>query len=137
MTQRQSVKDAIWLASEGKSAAGIREILEKNKFESSIYITVGHAEISEKGRKNHTGRCSNRNSPESETGSADPGRKSWMPMPRSEDGKQAKKTMLDAMEKDLLHRFGNQPVHLEAAYTCSDEEAQKWKEEIEDRIPSV
>lgn len=49
--------------------------------------------------------------------------------------KQAKKTMLDAMEKDLLHRFGNQPVHLEAAYTCSDEEAQKWKEEIEDRFP--
>ena len=29
VTQRQSVKDAIWLASEGKSAAGIREILEK------------------------------------------------------------------------------------------------------------
>lgn len=31
VTQRQSVKDAIWLASEGKSAAGIREILEKKQ----------------------------------------------------------------------------------------------------------
>ena len=43
--------------------------------------------------------------------------------------------MLDAIEKDMLHRFGKQPVHLEAAYTCSEEEAQKWKEEIEDRFP--
>ena len=33
--------------------------------------------------------------------------------------KSAKKTMLDAMEKDLKERFAGEEVHLEAAYTCS------------------
>ena len=49
--------------------------------------------------------------------------------------KSAKKTMLDAMEKDLKERFAGEEVHLEAAYTCSAEEAQEWKAEIEARFP--
>ena len=40
VTQRQSVLDAKMLVEQGKSAAEIKEILEKNKFESSIYIMV-------------------------------------------------------------------------------------------------
>lgn len=38
--------------------------------------------------------------------------------------------MLDAMEKDLLHRFEGQAVHMQAAYTCSEEEAEKWKKRL-------
>ena len=49
--------------------------------------------------------------------------------------KAAKKTMLDAMEKDIKERFAGKEVHLEAAYTCSEEEAQEWKSEIEARFP--
>ena len=45
------------------------------------------------------------------------------------------KTMLDAMEKDINGRFAGKKVHLEAAYTCSDEEALAWKSEIEKRFP--
>ena len=40
VTQRQSVLDAKNLAETGKSAAEIKEILEREKFESSIYIMV-------------------------------------------------------------------------------------------------
>ena len=40
VTQRQSVLDAMNLAKQGKSAAEIKEILERDKFESSIYIMV-------------------------------------------------------------------------------------------------
>ena len=40
ITQRRSVEDAIRLAEAGKSAREIREILEKTRMESSIYITV-------------------------------------------------------------------------------------------------
>ena len=40
VTQRQSVLDAIELAKEGKTAVQIKEILEANKFESSIYIML-------------------------------------------------------------------------------------------------
>ena len=43
--------------------------------------------------------------------------------------------MLDAMEKDIKERFGGKEVHLEAAYTCSDEEAEGWKQEIQKRFP--
>lgn len=43
--------------------------------------------------------------------------------------------MLDAMEKDIRERFAGKEVHLEAAYTCSDEEAQEWKQEILERFP--
>ena len=40
VTQKQSVRDAINLANQGKSAIEIRDILEKNKLHSSIYIMV-------------------------------------------------------------------------------------------------
>ena len=49
--------------------------------------------------------------------------------------KNAKKIMLDAMEKDLTQRFAGKEMHLMAAYTCSDAEAQEWKREIEARFP--
>ena len=49
--------------------------------------------------------------------------------------KAAKKTMLDAMEKDIKERFAGKEVHLEGAYTCSDEMAQEWKKEIAERLP--
>lgn len=35
----------------------------------------------------------------------------------------------------MRERFRDQAVHLHAAYTCSDEEAQAWKLEIEARFP--
>lgn len=40
VTMRQSVLDAKMLAEQGKGAEEIKEILEKEKFESSIYIMV-------------------------------------------------------------------------------------------------
>ncbi len=40
VTQKQSVRDALLLASQGKTAREIKEILERDKFQSSIYIMV-------------------------------------------------------------------------------------------------
>ena len=40
VTQRQSVLDAMALAEQGRSAVEIKEVLERDKFESSIYIMV-------------------------------------------------------------------------------------------------
>ena len=40
VTQKQSVHDAIALAGEGKSGSEIRDILEADKFNSSIYIMI-------------------------------------------------------------------------------------------------
>lgn len=134
VTQRQSVMDALWLASKGKNAAEIKEILEKVKLDASIYITVDTLKYLKKG-----GRVTPAAAAIGTVLNLKPvlqiqGEK-LDAYAKVRGWKQAKKTMLDAIEKDMLHRFGKQPVHLEAAYTCTDEEAQKWKEEIEDRFP--
>ena len=46
--------------------------------------------------------------------------------------KAAKKTMLNAIEKDLNERFADvkEDIILGMAYTCSKEEAMEWKQEI-------
>ena len=49
VTMRQSVLDAIQLASEGMNALEIKEFLEKTKFESSIYIMVDTMTYLKKG----------------------------------------------------------------------------------------
>ena len=51
--------------------------------------------------------------------------------------KAAKKTMLNAIEKDLNERFADvkDQMVLGMAYTCSKEDAQEWKQEIVDRFP--
>ena len=49
--------------------------------------------------------------------------------------KAAKKTMLTAIEKDKNERFAGKEVYIHAAYTCSDEEAEEWKQEIEEKFP--
>ena len=40
VTQEQSVYDAMYLRDQGKSAAEIKEVLEREKLQASIYITV-------------------------------------------------------------------------------------------------
>ena len=49
VTQRRSVLDACMLAEKGKSASEIRELLEREKFESSIYIMVDTLKYLKKG----------------------------------------------------------------------------------------
>lgn len=49
VTQRRSVLDAKMLAGQEKSAAEIKEILEREKFESSIYIMVDTLKYLKKG----------------------------------------------------------------------------------------
>lgn len=49
--------------------------------------------------------------------------------------KQAKKTMLDALEKDLTERFAGQSMYIRGAYTCAEEEGKAWIEEVKARFP--
>ena len=57
----------------------IRQRLEDEKQESSIYIMVGHLEVSEKRRAYYPCCRHDRHGAEAEAGSADPGGRSWMP----------------------------------------------------------
>ena len=135
VTQRQSALDARDLAAKGYSAEQIREILERTHRDSIIYITVDTLKYLKKG-----GRITPAAAAIGTVLNLKPvlqiqGEK-LDAFAKVRGWKQAKKTMLDAMEKDLLHRFGGKKMSLLAAYTCSAEEAKSWKEELEDRFPN-
>lgn len=134
VTQRQSVLDAMELAAEGKSAVEIQERLEEEKLDASIYITVDTLKYLKKG-----GRITAAAAAIGTVLNLKPvlqiqGEK-LDAFAKVRGWKQAKKAMLDALEKDIEERFGKEKVYLQAAYTCSEEDAAKWKEEIESRFP--
>lgn len=134
VTQRQSVIDAIEMADKGMSASEIEEVLLKEKLEASIYITVDTLKYLKKG-----GRITPAAAALGTVLNLKPvlqiqGAK-LDSFAKARGWKSAKKTMLDAMEKDLNGRFAGKRVHLQAAYTCTDEEADTWKKELEERFP--
>ena len=136
VTQRQSVLDAMTLRDAGKSAAEIKEKLEEEKMESSIYITLETLKYLKKG-----GRITPAAAAIGTVLNLKPvlqiqGEK-LDAFSKARGWKTAKKTMLNAIEKDLNGRFADvkDQMVLGMAYTCSKEEAQEWKAEIEERFP--
>ena len=136
VTQAQSVFDAMKLRDEGKSAAEIREILEAEKYQASIYITVDTLKYLKKG-----GRITPAAAAIGTVLNLKPvlqiqGEK-LDAFSKVRGWKAAKKTMLNAIEKDLNERFADvkDQMLLGMAYTCSTEDAQEWKQEIMDRFP--
>ena len=136
VTQEQSVYDAMKLREEGKSAKEIREILEKEKFLSSIYITVDTLKYLKKG-----GRITPAAAAVGTVLNLKPvlqiqGEK-LDAFAKVRGWKAAKKAMLNAVEKDLNERFApvKDQMVLGMAYNCSKEEAQEWKGEILERFP--
>ena len=136
VTQEQSVYDAIKLREEGKSAAEIRQVLEKEKMQASIYVTVDTLKYLKKG-----GRITPAAAAIGTVLNLKPvlqiqGEK-LDAFAKVRGWKAAKKTMLNAIEKDLTDRFADvkDQMVLGMAYTCSKEEADEWKKEIQTRFP--
>lgn len=134
ITQQQSVWDAIEMRNKGMSAEEIVDVLMREKLEASIYITVDTLKYLKKG-----GRVTPAAAAIGTVLNLKPvltiqGEK-LDAFAKVRGIKAAKKTMLDAMEKDIKERFAGKEVHLEGAYTCSDEMAQEWKQEIAERLP--
>ena len=134
VTQKRSVLDAIELSKQGRSGAEIRDFLEETKLESSIYITVDTLKYLKQG-----GRVTPAAAAIGTILNIKPvlqiqGEK-LDSFAKARGFRQAKKIMLDAVEKDMRQRFAGQKVHLQAAYTCSEADALEWKQEIEERFP--
>lgn len=134
VTQRQAVLDAKELADSGMDAEAIAKYLMDTKFESSIYIMVDTLKYLKKG-----GRVTAAGAALGTVLNIKPvlqiqGDK-LDAFAKVRGFKAAKKKMLDAMEKDINVRFAGKKVHLQAAYTCSAEEAEEWKKEIMERFP--
>ncbi len=138
VTQKRSVQDALELRDAGKSAAEIKEILEAEKMESSIYITLETLKYLKKG-----GRITPAAAAIGTVLNLKPvlqiqGEK-LDAFSKSRGKKQAKKTMLRAIKADLENRFPEYEkeglMELAAAYTGNLEEAMEWKKEIEEAFP--
>ena len=134
ITQRQSVLDALEMARAGMDGQAIHDVLVRERLESSIYITVDTLKYLKKG-----GRVTAAGAAIGTVLNIKPvltiqGAK-LDAFAKARGWKSAKKIMLDAMERDIAQRFAGQEIHLAAAYTGTDEEAQEWKGELEARFP--
>ncbi len=134
ITQRRSVLDAIALAKKGMSGREIQDILMREKLEASIYITLDTLKYLKKG-----GRITPAAAAIGTVLNLKPvlqiqGEK-LDAFSKTRGLKSAKKTMLDAIEKDLTQRFAGKEMNLDLAYTCSKEDALQWKKEVEERFP--
>lgn len=140
VTMQQSVMDAKHLVAAGKSAAQIKEILEKEALESSIYLMVDTLKYLKKGGRITPAAAL--------LGSA----LNLKPILQIQGDKldaykkvrgvkAAKKNMLEAMKKDVEGRFSDYvtkgQLKLHVAYTTDEETAKQWKEEVQNMFPNI
>lgn len=139
-TMQQSVMDAKHLAATGKSAAQIKEILEKEALESSIYLVVDTLKYLKKGGRITPaaallGSALNLKPLLQIQGEKLDAYKKVRGM------KAAKKNMLDAMKKDVEGRFADYvakgQLKLHVAYTTDEETAKQWMEEVQNAFPDL
>lgn len=140
VTQRQSVLDAKMLAEKGYEAAKIKEILEREKMQSSIYITLNTLKYLKKG-----GRITPAAAAIGTVLRLNPvlqiqGEK-LDAYAKARGKASAKKIMLKAMTEDLNTRFADSfkagRVHMEAAYTGNKQEADEWAEMVRAEYPQL
>ncbi len=138
VTQRQSVLDAIALAEAGKSASEIKKILEDEKFESSIYITLETLKYLKRG-----GRITPAAAAIGTVLNLKPvlqiqGEK-LDAYSKVRGKKQAKRVMLKAMKEDLEKRFAKYvqsgEMCLQIAYTGTRDEAEEFQQEVMETFP--
>ena len=126
------------LAEQEKSAAEIKEILEKNKFESSIYIMVDTLEYLKKGGRITPAAAALGTLLKLKPVLQIQGEK-LDAFAKARTVKQAKSIMIESMKNDFEKRFQSpdgKKMHLEMAYTHDLEAAEVFKEEVQAAFPN-
>lgn len=139
VTQRQSVLDAMELAEKGYSAKEIKEILEREKLESSIYIMVDTLHYLKKGGRITPAAAALGTLLKLKPVLQIQGDK-LDSFAKARTVKQAKKMMIDAMRNDFNERFKDadgKNIYLEMAYTHNLEDAEVFKKEVEAEFPNM
>lgn len=138
VTMRQSVLDAKAMADSGKTAGEIKDILEDEKFNSSIYIMVDTLTYLKKG-----GRITPAAAALGALLKLKPvlqiqGEK-LDAFAKARTVKQAKSIMIEAMKSDFQKRFDSPDgtkMNLEIAYTFDKEAAEAFKAEVQEAFPN-
>lgn len=139
VTQRQSVLDAMALAEQGRSAVEIKEILERDKFESSIYIMVDTLYYLKKGGRITPAAAALGTLLKLKPVLQIQGEK-LDAFAKARTVKQAKNLMIEAMKHDFAERFHDpegKSMHLEMAYTYDLDAAEAFRQEVQEAFPGL
>lgn len=139
VTQRRSVYEAKEMAEHGLGGARIKKFLEDTKFDSSIYITVDTLKYLKKGGRITPAAAALGTLLKLKPVLQIQGEK-LDAYAKCRTIKQAKTTMLEAIDKDIRERFHLQDdlanAVIDGAYTTSEEEGMAWKKEVEAVYPN-
>ena len=134
VTMRQSVLEALQMTKDGKTGTEIKEYLEKDGLDSSIYIAVNTLEYLKKG-----GRVT-------AAGAAIGSVLNIKPVLQIQGGKldaykkvrgmkAAIKAIIDGLKQDEAVRFKGQKLLIRAAYSGDDSVGEMWQAELQKAFP--
>ena len=138
VTMRQSVLDAKAMADSGKTAEEIKDILEDEKFNSSIYIMVDTLTYLKKGGRITPAAAALGTLLKLKPVLQIQGEK-LDAFAKARTVKQAKSIMIEAMKSDFEKRFDSPDgtkMNLEIAYTFDKEAAEAFKAEVQEAFPN-
>lgn len=137
ITQRQAALDAMKLAESGKSAAQIKEILEHEKLESSIYIMVDTLYYLKKGGRITPAAAALGTLLKLKPVLQIQGEK-LDAFAKARTVKQAKSIMIEAIRRDFAERFHDpegKNMNIAMAYTYDLDAANEFKAEVQAVFP--
>lgn len=137
VTQRQSAMDAKMLAQRGMSGAQIKESLENDKFNSSIYIMLDTLYYLKKGGRITPAAAAIGTILKLKPVLTIQGEK-LDAFAKARTSNQGKSIMINAIRNDMENRFGGADadnIWLEVAYTKDVETAQQFGEELLKEFP--
>lgn len=140
VTQRQSVLDALMLAKRGKTGKEIRNYLEEDKFQSSIYIMLDTLYYLKKGGRITPAAAALGTLLRLKPVLQIQGER-LDAFAKARTVKQGKQIMIDAMKKDMEMRFGKfiaeGTMRLQVAHTDNETAALEFKKELMGIFPEV
>lgn len=138
VTQRQSCLDAKLLSDKGLNAKAIREALEEDKFNSSIYIMLDTLYYLKKGGRITPAAAAIGTMLRLKPVLQIQGEK-LDAFSKARTTGQGKNIMINAIKNDMIHRFGGEPdphkQWLEIAYTQDKEAANQFLAEVQEAFP--
>ena len=138
VTQRQSALDALQLAAADKDAAQIKEFLENDKFNSSIYIMLDTLYYLKKGGRITPAAAAIGTMLRLKPVLTIQGEK-LDAFAKARTTSQGKTMMINAIKKDINERFGgmteDKHIWLQIAYTHDRAAAEQFRTEVEAKFP--
>ena len=138
VTQRQSCLDALALAEKGMSAREIKDFLEADKFNSSIYIMLDTLYYLKKGGRITPAAAALGTILKLKPVLQIQGEK-LDAFAKARTTTQGKSIMINAIKNDIENRFGglteDKHIWLEIAHTANQEAAEAYKQEILEVFP--